>query len=132
MAFEKSTCYPSEDSHADHLYESLNAFIIILELITFIYSFEEEHREGFERVLVHVIYNTQFNDEEVEHSTFSSDSSVDFSKNVNLDFSFFSFSLLYTDLNSSFLGCLELLNECEVLKNCSWISLGEGMKKIGF
>lgn len=101
MAFEKSTCYPSKDSHADHLYESLNAFIIILELITFIYSFEEEHRERFERVLVHVIYNTQFNDKEVEHSTFSRDSSVDFTRLVNVSFSSLSNFLLLLDSSRS-------------------------------
>jgi len=104
MAFEKSTCYPSEDSHADHLYESLNAFIIILELSTFIHSLEEEHREGFERVLVHVIYNTQFNDKEVEHSTFSSDSSVDFTRLVNVSFSSLSDFLLLLDSSRSLLS----------------------------
>jgi len=110
VAFEKTTGDPSEDSHADNLHKSLHTVIIILELVTLVHGLEEEHREGLKGVLVHVVDNTELDNQEVEHSAFSSNSSVDFTTLVDVSLSNLGNSLLLLDSGRSLLGDFKTFN----------------------
>jgi len=115
VAFEKTTSNPCEDSHTDDLYKSLNAVIVILKLLTFVNSIEEVDREGLERVLVHVVDYTHLDDQEIEHSAFSSDSSVHFTTFIDVSLSYLGNSLLLLDSGRSLLGDFKAFNQSKVL-----------------
>lgn len=79
-----------------------------------------------------MVNDAELNEQEVEHSTFSGDTSVDFSEEVDLDFCFFGFGLLSLDLSGSFLGYFQGFNQFFVLQNSSRISIRQVLKKIIF
>lgn len=64
-----------------------------------------------------MVDNTELNDEEVQHSTFSGDSSVDFSALINVGLSDLSNGLLLLDSVGGLLGDLQAFNQSEVLKD---------------
>jgi len=67
--------------------------------------------------LVHLVDDAKLDKQEIESGTFSGNSSVDFSKNVNLFLGLESNFLLFFDFNSSLLCVLKLLDKSKVLKN---------------
>jgi hypothetical protein len=115
MAFKKTTSNPSEDSHADNLYKSLNAVVIVFKLFTFVNSLEEEYREGLKGVLVHVVDYTELDNQEVEHSAFSSNSSVDFTTLIDVSLSYLGNSLLFLDSGRSLFCDFKAFNKSKVL-----------------
>jgi len=106
MLLEETSGDPLVDSHPDHLSESENSWLFILELLGLLNSLEEEGSEGLKRVLVHVSDNAQLNEQEVEHGTFGSDSSIDLSEGVDLDLSIFGNCLLCLNFHRCLLGDL--------------------------
>lgn len=123
MAFEETTSDPSVDVHADLLYEVKYTCVIIIVLSSSSNSVEEEQVERLKRVLVHMGNNAKFDAQEVEHSTFSRDSSVDFTRDSNCLFSLFSNDLLGLDSSRSLFSSLKTVNKSKVLKNCGWVSI---------
>ena len=80
--------------------------------------------ERFKRVLIHVVNNAELDEQEIEHSSLSGNSSVDFSQLINLDLSFLCDGLLLLNLCGSLLGDLKGLNKSSVLEDGSGIGVG--------
>ncbi len=70
-----------------------------------------------------MVYDAELNEQEVEHSAFSGDASVDFSEEVDLDFCFFGFGLLSLDLSGGLLRYFQGFNQFFVLEDSSRISI---------
>ena len=87
MFLEETTGYPLVNGHSDHLSKCKHSWLFFIELLCLLNSLEEESDEGFKRVLIHVINDTQCDKQEVKHGTLSGNSTIDFTKDVNLDFS---------------------------------------------
>lgn len=84
MSFEKTSHDPLTDAisdRSDQLFDS--GFILHRH---FGDSLSEENVERIQRILVHMIHNIKSNNEEIQHSTFSSNTSVDFSLGVDFNF----------------------------------------------
>jgi len=131
VSLEKTSGYPLVNGHSDHFSESKDSWLFFLEGFRLIDGLEEEGGEGLKRVLVHVVDDAKLNKQEVEHGTLSSDSSVDLSGEVDLDFSLLCDSLGDLDLVRCLLGDFEGLNKSEVLKNGGWIGIRQVLEKIG-
>jgi hypothetical protein len=78
-----------------------------------------------------VIDDAESNEQEVEHGTLSSDSSVDLSQDVDLDFSILGNDLLALDFSRSLLGDFERFNQLFVLKDSGWVSVRQVLEKVG-
>jgi hypothetical protein len=94
VAHEETTLYPSVNSHTDLLSKVNNTLLVIVVKLRVFDSLEEEGLERLERVLIHVIDNTELDEQEVKGGTFSGDTSVNLTKIVNADFSLFGLNLL--------------------------------------
>ena len=123
MFLEETSGNPLVNSHSNDISEIKYSDLIILIQFSLFNSLEEESGEGLKRVLIHLIDDAKLDEQEIEHSSLGGNSSVDFSQQINLDFSFLGNDLLFLDGLSSFLGSLKLLNKSKVLKNGSWISI---------
>ena len=123
MFLEETSGNPLVNSHSNDISEIKHSNLIILIQFSLFNSLEEESGEGLKRVLIHLINDAKLDEQEIEHSSLGGNSSVDFSQQINLDFSFLGNDLLFLDGLSSFLGSLKLLNKSKVLKNGSWISI---------
>jgi len=132
MFLEKTSRNPLVNGHSNDFSQRHNSNLIILIQLSLLDSFEEESSERLEGVLVHLINDAKLDKQEIEHGTFSCNSSINFSKNVNLDFGVFSDKLLLTNFLGSSLCGLKLFNESEVLKNGRWISFGERLEETSF
>jgi len=84
MFLEETSGNPLVDGHSDDISQRSNSNFIIFIQFCLLDSFEEESSEGFKGVLVHLIDDAKLNKQEIEHGSFSRNSSVNFSKNVNL------------------------------------------------
>jgi len=84
MFLEETSGNPLVDSHSDDISQRTDSNFIVFVKFCLLDSFEEESSEGFKGVLIHLIDDAKLNEQEIERCTFSSNSSVDFSKNVNL------------------------------------------------
>jgi len=84
MFLEETSGNPLVDGHSDDISQRTDSNFIVFVEFCLLDSFEEESCEGFKGVLVHLIDDAKLNKQEIERCTFSSNSSVDFSKNVNL------------------------------------------------
>jgi hypothetical protein len=123
MFLKETSGNPLINCHSNGRSKRNNSDLIIIIQLSLFDSLEEESGEGFKRVLIHLINDAKLDKQEVEHGTFSCNSSVNFSQKINLDFGFFGNSLLLTDFLSCFLCGLKLINKSKVLKNSSWISI---------
>jgi len=123
MFLKETSGDPLVNCHSNDISEVKHSDFIVFIQFSFLDSLEEESSEGFKRVLIHLINDAKLNKQEIEHGSFCGNSSVDFSQQVNLDFSLFSSDLLLLDLHSCFLCGFKLLDKSKVLKNGSWISI---------
>jgi len=120
VLLEETTRDPLIDGRTDIQNQGLNtSFITDLCSID---GFEEESDEGFQGVLIHVIHDTQRNNQEVKHGTFSCYDSVVLSLNVDFSFCDFSFLLLFSNFNSGLLSFIKILNKLCVIEDSRWIS----------
>lgn len=128
MSFEKSSHDPLTDiisNRSDQLFNS--GFILHSH---FGDSLSEENVERIQRILVHVIHNIKSNNEEIQHSTFSSNTSIDFS--LSVDFNFSLSGILRLDFNflRSLLSNIKLVNKLLVLQNSCRVSFGQSLKQL--
>lgn len=88
VLLEQSSRYPLVNSESNVLNElGRTCFISFWGLFD---SLEEEFNEALQRVLIHMIDDAEGDTKEVEHSTFSSDRTIDFSLSIDIDFCKFS------------------------------------------
>jgi len=88
MFLEETSGNPLIDGHSDDISQRTDSNFIVFVEFCLLDSFEEESSEGFKGVLVHLIDDAKLDKQEIERCTFSCNSSVDFSKNVNLSLGF--------------------------------------------
>lgn len=132
MAFKETTSDPLVDVEADYLDEVKHTGIIVIVEFSSLNSLVEVHIERLEGVLVHVVYDAELNEQEVEHSTLSGYSSVDFTRLGNSLLSLLSNNLLLLDGCGSLLGDFKTLNESKVLKNGSRIGIRQVLEELFF
>lgn len=89
MFLEETSRNPLINGHSNDTSEIQDSDFVIFVHFSLLDSLEEESGEGLKGVLVHWIDDAELNKQEIEHGTFSSNSSVHFSQEVNLDFSVF-------------------------------------------
>lgn len=120
------------NGHSDHGSEGKHSLFVILNKLSLLNGLEEEGVERLKRVLIHVINDLELDEQEIKHCSFGSYSSVDFSGQVNLDFSFNSLSLLDLNLSGGVLGCLKRFDQSVVGENCGLVSISQVLQKTGF
>lgn len=132
MAFKETTSDPLVDVEADYLDEVKHAGIIVIVEFSSLNSLVEVHIERLEGVLVHVVYDAELNEQEVEHGTLSGYSSVDFTRLGDSLLSLLSNNLLLLDGCGSLLGDFKTLNESKVLKNGGRIGIRQVLEELFF
>jgi hypothetical protein len=115
MSYEKTSEDPLIDGHSNDFSKGKNSMLFLFKLFSLINSLEEEGGERLKRVLIHVINNTELDEHEIKHGTFSCNSSIDLSQEVNFLLSLKSNILLDLDLSGSLFGDFERLNKSKVL-----------------
>jgi hypothetical protein len=103
MFLEETSGNPLVNGHSNDVSEIKHSNLIILIQFSLFNSLEEESGEGLKRVLIHLINDAKLDEQEIEHSSLGGNSSVDFSQQINLDFSFLGNDLLFLDGHSCFL-----------------------------
>ncbi len=88
MFFEETSRNPLIDCISDVIDKFLNSGLIFF--LGPLNGLEEELNEALKRVLIHVINDAERNTQEIQHSTFSSDRTIDFSLSIDIDFCKFS------------------------------------------
>jgi hypothetical protein len=132
MAFEETTSDPLVDVETNYLDEVKDTGIVVFVEFSSLNSLVEVHIERLEGVLVHVVYDAELNEQEVEHGTLSSYSSVDFTRLGNSLLSLLSNNLLLLDGCGSLLGDFNSLNESQVLKNGGRIGVRQVLEELLF
>lgn len=132
MAFEETTSDPLVDVETNYLDEVKDTGIVVFVEFSSLNSLVEVHIERLEGVLVHVVYDAELNEQEVEHSTLSSYSSVNFTRLGNSLLSLLSNNLLLLDGCGSLLGNFKSLNESKVLKNGGRIGVRQVLEELLF
>jgi hypothetical protein len=132
VTHEETTLDPSVDGHTDVLSQVEHALVLVFIGIGELNGLEEEGLEGLEGVLVHVVDNTELNEQEVEHGTFGSDASVGLTQVVNGDFSLLGLDLLALNLGGSSLGHFEGINQGNVGQDSVGVSIRQVLKQVRF
>lgn len=127
MFFKESTRYPLVDSKSN----IFNKFCCsgLISLRCFFNSFEEKFDKALQRVLIHMINNTQWNTQEVQHSTLSCNRSINLSLSVNIYLSNFSNFWLFSNRDSCSFCFFKIVNQFLVLKDSWWISIRQLLQK---
>lgn len=79
MFLKETSGNPLVNGHSNDISKRKHSNFVIITQFSLFNSFKEESSVGLKRVLVHLINNAKLDEQEIEHSTFSCDSSVDFS-----------------------------------------------------
>lgn len=108
MSFEKTSHNPLTNIESNGSDQFFNSSFILNN--HFSNSFSEENVEGIQRILIHMGNYIQSNDQEIQHSAFSSYTSIDFSLSVNFDFSLSGDFRLNFNFLRSFLSNIQLIN----------------------
>jgi len=132
VLFEQTSGYPLVNGHSDHGSEGKYSLLVIFDELSLLNSLEEEGVKRLKRVLVHVVNDLQLDQQEVKHGSFRSNSSVNFSGQVNLNFCLSSLSLLDLDFSGSFLSSFKRLNQSMVGENSSLVSICQVLQKTCF
>ena len=100
--------------------ESSSSFVFLGSPLN---SFEEELNETFQRILIHVVDDAKGDAQEIQHGSFSSHRSVNFSLSVDIDFSHLCDFGLLLNLVCCKLCLLQVVNQFFVVQNRSWVGL---------
>lgn len=130
MAFEETAHHPLANAVADGRDHDFDTGFILNS--HFGDGFAEEDVERIQRVLIHVIDHIQSDNQEIEHSAFSSNGTIDFSLFVNLDFGVLGHFALHFDILRSLLCDIQLLNEFFVVQNRCGIGFGKRLQEFLF
>lgn len=79
-----------------------------------------------------MVNDLELDEQEVKHGSFGSNSSVNLSGLINLDFGFSSSSLLNLNLSGGVLGCLKRLDQSVVRENSGLVSISQVLQKTSF
>jgi hypothetical protein len=131
VLFEETSGYPLVNGHSDHGSEGKHSLFVVLNELSLLNSLEEEGVERLKRVLVHMVNDLELDEQEVEHGSLSSDSSVNFSGLINLDFSICSLSLLDLDLSRGLFGGFKRFNQSVIGENSGLVGVSQVLQKTG-
>jgi hypothetical protein len=72
---------------------------------------KEECIEGIQRILVHMVDYTETDYQEIEHSSFCGNQTINFSRGVDLYFGLLGLDTLFFDISGGLLGEVELVDK---------------------
>jgi hypothetical protein len=132
VLFEETSGHPLVNGHSDHGSEGKYSLLVVLNELSLLNSLKEEGVERLKRVLVHVVDDLELDEQEVKHGSLGSNSSVNLSGFVNLNFSLSGLSLLDLDLSRGLFGGFKRFNQSVVRKNSSLVCVSQILQKTGF
>mmetsp|Transcript_68376 Transcript_68376/g.120734 ORF Transcript_68376/g.120734 Transcript_68376/m.120734 type:complete len:238 (-) Transcript_68376:106-819(-) len=125
MIFEQTPIHPAEDRHAGRGDEALDPLVDIIGGLRPVDCFLQETQEGVERILVHVLDDTQLVHQEEEHGAFCSDRSVELARMIDFNLRTLRLRHLHRNFSTRLLGLLEALDERQVIQYGGRICIGE-------
>lgn len=130
MLFEKTSRDPLINCVSDVKNEESDSGFIFFDCP--FDGFEEELNETFKWILIHVVDDTKWDTQEIQHGALCSDRSVNFSLSVNVNFCNFSYFWLLLNLVGGDFGLFQIVDKFLIVQNRSGVGFWQLFQQRGF